>query len=1623
MYYSSAQLQMGFFGLVDIIDDVSASVGQDFFNVPVAVDPTQPNLKIFTGYDDDHLMNWFFDTDLNPDGSLDKRNIYVDNSRDNFLTINQTTVFPWYAEQGTVPYTVTMKHNSSKNIVKISMYNTGLSWRPGYIGVCDVNGVIKDFWYIQAEDAYRNPCLVNIVQFEPANRGSIVFDLQDFLGGVAYLFFYNMDLTNMFNMQVAADVNPVTGTYDLQGNEAYPDAGNGNNTVNPTPIPDPNNINPNVPSHIQYPKLFYLENNNVQGSYINSNTDAYFTINGGRIPCPDLTTVDKKYFLKITWADNTVSVNNPQTSITSFTKKKSMSVTDLPTFISNVRKLVFGSNYNNVLAISKSKNVSIDSPNFEKQAFTYPVSYINYLNPSYYINLPLVDTALTTVPTRYFAFLGSSQENYFDPQNQAALTPEQGLYGTGEFISANRILVDAWNSAQLGRDINGIVTDPTSPWFGSLQGYVDAVNSHTNNKTPVIYKPTDGTNIILPTSLFKVTPSTAQFTNINMLANDTFYIDIFDVIANPVKKGTQYIEAIVPPSSSNLQGISYYNNPANNNTPFVWVVSQETNSVYKYNTNDFSLMTTITNPGSGTFQPFNEPQGIGSDEFQTYVTNTGNDTYAVINNSSGSVTSYWPIGNAPNGMIIYSGSLWVINQWVYTVSRINPTTNAVEAVIPVGDNVLKICEGGGYIWTVNNGGNTISKIDPVSNLELSGEIPSGNLPVGICSGGVDVVTGGTYIWVTNSASNNLTRVDSSNDNTILINGPFNYPNSCVSDGTYVWVTNNTAKGQIVEYNIATGASIVYSNIDTVTGVIGTNPQGITWDGTYLWVANSGFNIGGTSLGTISKILPDHVNGVVTVIQGFGNGPLAITHDSTHIWVTCANDNTVQRYTISSGAIITDSVGAYPVGICTDGTSVFVGTNGVNSYNKINIVSNTVTTIPFKAKTPTSVSSDGINAWITNSTDDSVTQIYVQTNSLIQTLQLTAGSAPNAVYNDGKNTWVCNTGLNTITQIAAPLTAFAPGVIVKTITLPHTTPTAIYSDTTNVYITMTNGSTTANGYLSIYNISSELITNTIQIGANPISMFVDTSYAWILNAHTYTISQVSLQDLSIITSNVGGDSTSNVVGIVSDGIHVWVTDSNKNKVYVSATNHISDPTNNYPYYADNTLFAYPGTNIGTTQFNTNHVVATVKIVLPPTGNNYDSNPYNAEGWIELINSAYSFSNSLGVTTTITYTDPTKQYLLANNGVTHVTNLSTFLSLDWTYYPYYQPALLNGTQNAYDGNTTSSFIHEIAMVNQNKSNRYFFRYAGKWEALNLLGKTPGGMFMAPYGYSAPQTVPQSVPPAVDPNNTSISLNPPYIMNHPPMFNMDGTLDNINDPYYPANSINMMNYPAITAVSPMYPNVINGLLQEIYPFQADPLYPWNNALGASANPNQGLMLNMTDVCSFGIAPVDWTDPILNINYSTISGDHNGIWKGFPDGFQNDNYFNFSVEQEVSEKWYYRNWDVQDSHPFHFHLTSGFIDPNDPYNNTELVSADNTKSGVYYPYSRDTISIGSQTQIAWYLKFSNFNSTSVGPAVFPPINSNLGYMYHCHFMTHHDMMMMGQYFVTPQKSFGIYFPENDPN
>ena len=421
---------------------------------------------------------------------------------------------------------------------------------------------------------------------------------------------------------------------------------------------------------------------------------------------------------------------------------------------------------------------------------------------------------------------------------------------------------------------------------------------------------------------------------------------------------------------------------------------------------------------------------------------------------------------------------------------------------------------------------------------------------------------------------------------------------------------------------------------------------------------------------------------------------------------------------------------------------------------------------------------------------------------------------------------------------------------------------------------------------------------------------------------------------------------NLYMLSNDMLYIDIFDMNK------PIGDKTSPYNNYPYYSDTS-------NEGTTAFSYNPVFST-NIVFPE-----NEIPLNIQQWTDLVNLMYS------------------QTFVTLDGKTEP--LSNYLTYDWSYFPF-ESAYTTDANGKYF--KPPIYINTVLIKNTNSSNRYYFRMTGKWQLLNFFGKSIGAMYMNPPG----------VMPYVDGMQ---SMTGPMMMN----YTCDARASNIitnnchHSGDHSGDHIDMHMDMSMNSICcgienmPNFPRNITSLVQECYMSYADPLNPLNVYSGVGPS----LMVNMTDIVTFGIPPVNFNDPILNINYSSLPGDNNGIFKGFIDGTQNDNLMNFSVKVNSSEKNIYYNMDTKESHPYHFHLTSGFCNLNDPSNSTINVET----NPINFAYSSDLYAIGSQTQIAFYRKFVNYTSN------YGEKYKHLGFMYHCHYMAHHDMLMMGQYYV----------------
>jgi YVTN family beta-propeller protein len=265
----------------------------------------------------------------------------------------------------------------------------------------------------------------------------------------------------------------------------------------------------------------------------------------------------------------------------------------------------------------------------------------------------------------------------------------------------------------------------------------------------------------------------------------------------------------------------------------------------------------------------NAPTGIAVDEGAVWVTNAEDGTVSRVDPELGSVIQTTAVGSGPSGIAVANGAVWVVNGLDGTVSRISTETSQVVQTIPVGNGPSGIAVGEGAVWIVNQDDHTLSRIDP----------RSGNVvqTFGAGTGPVDVAVGAGALWVTNEPAGTVSRVDPTTRKVI----------------------------------------------DTVN--VGRSPGVIVFGAGAVWVAN-GLD------GTVSRIDPE--TSTVTATIEVGDGPVGISAGAGSVWVSSEPDGSIWRIDPASGDVQSSiATGSRPAGIASGPGTVFVAVRPVGRAHR------------------------------------------------------------------------------------------------------------------------------------------------------------------------------------------------------------------------------------------------------------------------------------------------------------------------------------------------------------------------------------------------------------------------------------------------------------------------------------------------------------------------------------------------------------------------------------------------------------------------------------------------------------------------------------------------------------------
>lgn len=310
---------------------------------------------------------------------------------------------------------------------------------------------------------------------------------------------------------------------------------------------------------------------------------------------------------------------------------------------------------------------------------------------------------------------------------------------------------------------------------------------------------------------------------------------------------------------------------------------------------------------------------------------------------------------------------------------------------------------------------------------------------------------------------------------------FNNPNGIVSDGTSLYVAdsgNRVIRRIDITTGVVTtlaGSGLAGSTDGTGIGASFSTPNGITTDGTSLYVADSGNN-------RVRKITPltgtlsamTYANAQVTTLAGSGSmifadnatgtiagirSPYGITTDGTSLYVTDGS-NRIRKIDIATSAVTTlagsgafsstDGTGLaasfyrpHGITISPDNSTLYVADSGTNVIRKVVILSGVVstfmgpgftytTTYPGAFHNPNglSVSADGLKLFVDDTSKNRILQIDLTLSTNNVTVLAGSGTVgsqdaigalatfrlPNGLVVSGANVYVTDSGNNLIRKI-------------------------------------------------------------------------------------------------------------------------------------------------------------------------------------------------------------------------------------------------------------------------------------------------------------------------------------------------------------------------------------------------------------------------------------------------------------------------------------------------------------------------------------------------------------------------------------------------------------------------------
>ncbi len=284
-------------------------------------------------------------------------------------------------------------------------------------------------------------------------------------------------------------------------------------------------------------------------------------------------------------------------------------------------------------------------------------------------------------------------------------------------------------------------------------------------------------------------------------------------------------------------------------------------------------------------------------------------------------------------------------------------------------------------------------------------------------------------------------------------------------------------------------------------------------------------------------------------------------------VSSVSQNLANIALLRWGAAPSYAVGNTPIGVAFDGINIWVTNDADNTVSKLLAATGALVGTYPVGTSPEGIAFDGTNIWVANYSDATVSKLLAATGATVGTYAV--GMHPYGVAFDGTNIWVADGGNASVTKLLA-----GTGALVGTYPV-GTNPHGVAFDGTNIWVANLGDST-----VSKLLATTGALVGTYPVGNSPQGVAFDGTNIWVANEGSSTVSKLLATTGALVGTYPVG---SHPIGVAFDGTNIWVANNGSNTVskLLAATGAL---VGTYPVGSLPSGVAFDGTNIWVTDGN-------------------------------------------------------------------------------------------------------------------------------------------------------------------------------------------------------------------------------------------------------------------------------------------------------------------------------------------------------------------------------------------------------------------------------------------------------